>query len=167
MLRSFVILFLSFLSIASYSTAQVSEKNKDFKCNDIIVYESFDLLKSTRSYGNYDPEEEWSEYLTSGKIIRKRVDLDGGRQYTILLVTEKSVDASAIEIRDDMGLQLEYVFKINELDREQINLFYTPVNDGTYQIYFRVINSRQPASCTYMAILEGDLDPEYGTFGED
>ncbi len=162
MFRKIVFGFLSFFSIASFSWGQRSSKNSDFKCYDKAVYSTFDFLESTRSYGNYEPDEEWSEDLTSGKIVKKEVDLEGGRQYTILLVTEKNADASAIEIRDERGFQLEYVYKIKELDKDQINLFYTPVNDGTYQLYFRVINDHQPLSCTYMAILEGDLDPVYG-----
>lgn len=127
---------------------------------DEQIYATYDLLKTTRSYGNYDPQNEWSQSLTSSDIVKKSVELDGGRQYAILLVTRKDVEGTGIEIRDQYGYQLEYVYKVTELDKGQINLFYTPDTDGIYQLYFRVIDST--SVCTFMAVLKGDLDPEFG-----
>ena len=145
--------------------AQVSRKQKDFQCTDPQIYATYDLMKTTRSYGNYEPQNEWSQSLTSGDIIRKSVELEGGRQYTILLAAHNKVSGTSVEIRDQYGFQLEYVYKVTELDRGQINLFYTPDIDGTYQIYFRVVHA-EPV-CTYMAVLKGDLDPEFGIDEED
>ncbi|MEO6440986.1 MAG: hypothetical protein ABIO46_03410 [Chitinophagales bacterium] len=132
---------------------------------DQQVYATYDLLKTTRSYGNYDPQNEWSQSLTSVDIVRKSVELEGGRQYAILLVTRKDIAGTGVEIRDQYGYQLEYVYKVTELDKGQINLFYTPDADGIYQIYFRVIDS-SPV-CTFMAVLKGDLDPEFGIDEEE
>lgn len=155
-------ILLCFITI-QYCFAQVPVKDDDFKCFNKGAYQTFDFLKSTRSYGGYEPENEWSQALSSGQILRKNAELDGGRQYVILLATEKGCDATAIEIRDELGVQQEYIYKISELDKDEITLFYTPVSDGNYQIYFRVLNSKQSLSCTYIAVLEGQLDPEYIT----
>ena len=153
------LLILFIIAIVPVS-AQVARKKKDFQCIDQQVYSAYDLLKTTRSYGNYEPQHEWSQILSSDDIIRKAVELEGGRQYTILLVAPKEVTATGIEIRDQYGFQLEYVYKVTELDRGQINLFYTPDVDGTYQLFFRMLHSN--AVCSYMAVLKGDLDPEFG-----
>ncbi len=141
-------------------SAQVTVNRKEFKCTDQQIFATYDLLKTTRSYGNYDPQNEWSQELSSEQIIRKSVELEGGRQYAILLVTRKDVDATGVEIRDQYGFQLEYVYKVTELDKGQINVFYTPDVDGIYQLYFRVVDNAPV--CSYMAVLKGDLDPEFG-----
>ncbi|MBK9732297.1 MAG: hypothetical protein IPO83_13625 [Chitinophagaceae bacterium] len=144
---------------------QVSQNKRSFQCMDQKTYASYDLLKTTRSYGNYDPQNEWSQLLSSNDIIRKSVELEGGRQYAILLVADNNVEATAIEIRDHYGIQLEYLYKVTELDKGQINLFYTPDADGYYQIYFRVIDGTP--GCVFMAVLKGDLDPEFGIDEEE
>src|SRR5437762_6188111 len=102
---------------------------------------------------------EWSEKVSSEKIIRKWFPLEEGFQYAILLSTEENVDATAIEIRDSEGDKLEYTFKINDLDNNQITFFYTPPTDDSYEISFRTVNSSKPATCMYMAIMKGEKDP--------
>lgn len=157
----FICLCLIFCTyFPSIVKGQVLQHKTDFKCNNAQIYAAYDLLKTTRSYGNYEPQQEWSQQLASSDIIRKDVELEGGRQYTILLVTRQGVAATGIEIRDQYGFPLVYESKVAELDRGQINLFFTPDFDGYYQIYFRVLDSAPV--CTYMAVLKGDLDPEYG-----
>lgn len=159
-LISILLVPLLFVSALLPAKAQLVRNKKEFKCMDQQLYATYDLLKTTRSYGNYEPQNEWSQLLTSDDIIRKTVVLEGGRQYTILLVAPKDVTATAVEIRDQYGFQLEYVYKVTELDKGQINLFYTPDADGTYQLLFRVLHTG--AVCSYMAVLRGDLDPEFG-----
>lgn len=169
MLRIFFSTILLFPLTSGVAHAQERLNKDDFKCFDKGAYASFDFLETTRSYGNYEPEEEWSQKITSGQIVRKSVEMEGGHQYTILLATENGAEATAIEIRDDTGMQLDYTYKINELDKDQINLFFTPDGDGTYLLYFSVVNPKQSSSCTYMAVLKGDIDPEYneGKIKED
>jgi hypothetical protein len=134
---------------------------RDFKCFDKGGYRSFDLIKTTRTYGDYTVDEEWSELLTDSKIFKKNIELEGGRMYAILLATREGIDATALEIHDSEGTKLEYTFKISDLDNNQITFFYTPDRDDVYQLFFRVINSHNETTCTYMAVLEGELDPYY------
>ena len=147
--------------------AQFDQNTKDFRCFNQSAYTAFDFLKTTRSYGNYETEEEWSKQLSSEDIEKKFLELDGGRQYVIIIAAEEGVDGTAIEVRDMMGTVFEYVFRINELDNNFINLFFTPGIDDVYQIYFRVVNSKKSHTCTYMAILKGDIDPEEGIEEEE
>ena len=158
-MRLFFIFLISFFFLTSFAFSQQKESN-EFKCFDKNVVTAFDFLKTTRSFGNYEVEEEWSRFLSSDKIEKKLVELDGGRQYTFLVVAEPGVDATALEIRDLSGVQVEYVYKINEMDNNEINFFYTPLNDGIYQVLYRVVNSAKIYTCTYMAVLKGDPDPD-------
>ena len=114
---------------------------------------------STRRAGEYIAMAEWSEQVSSEKIIRKWFPMEEGFQYVILLSTEENVDGTAIEIRDSEGKKLEYIFKINDLDNNQITFFYTPPRDDKYEVSFRTVNSHKPSTCMYMAILKGDPDP--------
>ena len=145
-----------------FSFAQSQSTDKDFKCFEKGAYTAFDLLKTTRTYGDYETEDEWSERLTSDKILKKNIELEGGRMYVILLASEEDVDGTALEIHDSDGTQLEYEFKITDLDNNQINFFYTPDRDDVYQLFFRVVNSHKDATCTYMAVLKGEMDPFSG-----
>ena len=132
---------------------------KDLKCYNETAFNAIDLLISSRSAGEYNPLAEWSEKVSSDKIVRKVFPLEGGIQYVIVLTTEENVDGTAIEIRNKMGEQLEYYAEVNDLDRNEINFFYTPPYDDNYQISFRVVNSHKPLTCMYMGIFEGEPDP--------
>ena len=161
--------FFLFVCLIDFSTnpAISQTSTRDFKCFDKEGYHSFDLIKTTRTYGDYTVDEEWSELLTDPKILKKNVELEGGRMYAILLATREGVDATALEIHDSEGTKLEYTYKISDLDNNQITFFYTPDRDDIYQLYFRVINSHSESTCTYMAVLEGELDPFYEEKVED
>ena len=102
---------------------------------------------------------EWSEKVSSDKIIRKIFPLEGAFQYVFLLSTEENVDGVALEIQDDTGQKLEYITETSSIDNNQIIFFFTAPQDGNYLISFRTVNSRQPATCMYMAILKGEIDP--------
>lgn len=163
--KYFLISLLLTIPLTQIAWGQVTQNRKEYKCMDQQIYATYDLLKTTRSYGNYDPQNEWSQELTSDQIVRKSVELEGGRQYAILLVTRKDVAATGVEIRDQYGFQLEYVYKVNELDKGQINVFYTPDVDGIYQVFYRVVDTTPV--CSFMAVLKGDLDPEFGIDEDD
>src|SRR5580765_5305203 len=119
-MRRFLPLTVFLLLIAVSNLFAQGPTGKDFKCFNKNAYTDFDLLKTTRTYGDYEPEDEWSEKLTSDKILKKNVELEGGRMYVILLATEQNVDATALEILDSEGIQLEYEYKISDLDNNQI-----------------------------------------------
>lgn len=133
---------------------------KDLQCYEPSAYAAFDLLSTTREYGEYEPMAIWSRKISSGDIVEKFYPLEGGIQYAIILATEDGVDATAMEIRDKEGNQVEYLFKINELNNNQINFFYTPSRDDTYRFYFRVMNRQKSSSCLYMTILKGGVNIE-------
>jgi hypothetical protein len=157
--RLFFIFLISFFFLTSFAFSQQKESN-EFKCFDKNVVTAFDFLKTTRSFGNYEVEEEWSRFLSSDKIEKKLVELDGGRQYTFLVVAEPGVDATALEIRDLSGVQVEYVYKINEMDNNEINFFYTPLNDGIYQVCIESLILRKFIPARIWLFLKGDPDPD-------
>ena len=159
MCKSFIAV-LGCLCVYQFAFAQLEDG--DFKCYDKGAYLNFDLMQATRSFGNYDPEEEWSQKVTSNTIVRKNIEMEGGRLYVILLAAEFGSEATAMEIRDGTGTVLEYVYKIVDPDKNEITFFYTPTQDDDYQISFRVINSHKPYTCAYMGILKGDIDPDFG-----
>lgn len=132
---------------------------KDLRCFERSAFSALDLLMSSRESGGYVVMAEWSERVTSDRIVTKRFPLESTIQYVILLTTENGVDGTAIEIRDRRGERVKYEYKVSDLDRNQINLFFTPDRDDTYQLSFRVINEGKPETCMYMAILKGDKDP--------
>lgn len=159
MKKTSLILFLLFT--CTFTRAQNTDLLvKDLKCFDKAAFASLDFLISTREIGGeYVPLAEWSEKVSSNTIVRKVFPLEGGIQYVIVLTTEEGVDGTAIEIRNGMREKLEYTSRLNDLDRNQINFFYTPPYDDNYQIGFRVVNSSKPSTCMFMAIFEGDPDP--------
>jgi hypothetical protein len=133
---------------------------KDLKCFDMSAFSSLDLLISSRESGEYVPIAEWSEKVTSNTIVWKIFPLEGGIQYVIVLTAEEHVEGTAIEIRNGLGEKLEYTSRLNDLDKNQINFFYTPPYDDAYQIGFRQVNSHKSATCMFMAVFEGDPDPQ-------
>lgn len=153
----FTLLFL----LCTLARAQdIDHLVKDLKCYDETAFNAIDLLISTRSAGEYDPLAEWSEKVSSDKVVKKVFPLEGGIQYVIVLTTEENVDGTAIEIRNSLGEKLEYTSKVSDLDRNEINFFYTPPYDDNYRISFRVVNTHKPTTCMYMGIFEGDPDPQ-------
>jgi len=154
-----LILFL-LLSCAGTQAQNIDNLVKDLKCYDETAFNAIDMLISSRSAGEYDPVAEWSEKVSSDKIVQKVFPLEGGIQYVIVLTTEENVDGTAIEIRNSLGEKLEYVSEVNDLDRNEINFFYTPPYDDKYRISFRVVNSHKPLTCMYMGIFEGEPDPQ-------
>ena len=153
-------LVIFFLVACTCSYAQHTDHLvKDLNCFDKAAFNALDLLISSRSIGEYVPVAEWSEKVNSKTIVKKIFPLEGGVQYVIVLTTEEGVDGTAIEIRNSLREKLEYTSKLNDLDRNQINFFYTPPYDDRYEISFRVVNSHKPATCMFMAIFEGDPDP--------
>lgn len=158
MKKNSLVAFLLFA--CTFTHAQRSDELvKDLKCFDKSAFTSLDLLISSRGSGEYEPLAEWSEKVTSKTIVRKVFPLEGGIQYVIVLTAEEAVDGTAIEIRNSLGDKLEYTSKVNDLDKNQINFFYTPPYDDNYQISFRAVNSQKATTCMFMAILEGDPDP--------
>jgi len=153
--------FLIMLLISSRQYAQDMEHlTKDLECFDRTAYSNLDLLISSRESGGYEAMAEWSKKVSSDEIVRKRFPMEGGFQYVILLTTEENVDATAIEIKDSRGEKLEYEYKISDLDRNQINFFYTPPHNDVYQILFKTVNAKKLSTCMYMAILKGDPDSQ-------
>jgi len=156
-----LLLFVFFIILSGKEYAQDNEHlTKDLKCFERSGYTALDLLMSSREAGNYEVMAEWSEKVSSSEIVTKKYPLEGAFQYVIVLTTESDVDGTAIEIRNGRGEKLEYEYKVTDLDRNQINFFYTPPNDDIYQISFRAVNSHRPSTCMYMAILKGDPDPD-------
>jgi len=154
-------LLLILLSASAFIHAQDEDHLvKDLKCYDETAFNAIDMLISTRSAGEYEPIAEWSEKVSSDKIVKKIFPLEGGIQYVIVLTTEANVDGTAIEIRNGMGEKLEYTSTVDGLNKNEINFFYTPPYDDTYQISFRAVNSHRPTTCMYMGIFEGDPDPQ-------
>jgi hypothetical protein len=137
----------------------MEQLTKDLRCFEPGAYSELDFLVSSRESGGYELMAQWSQHVSSDDIIKKRFPMESAIQYVILLSTESSADATAIEIRDSRGEKQEYEYKVSDLDRQQINLFYTPDYDDVYQISFRTINSHRARSCMYMAIMKGDKDP--------
>jgi len=152
---------IAFLLLAStFTYAQHTDHIvKDLKCFDKSAFTSLDLLISSRESGEYVPVAEWSEKVTSNTIVRKIFPLEGSIQYVIVLTAEEGVEGTAIEIRNSMGEQLEYTSKVNDLDNDEINFFYTPPYDDAYQISFRLVNGHKATTCMFMAIFEGEPDP--------
>jgi len=132
---------------------------RDLKCYNQSAFRALDLLLSSRETGDYEVLAEWSEKVSSNKIVNKIYPLEGAFQYVIILTTEEGIDGSAIEIRDAEGNKIEYVSRIDDLDKSQINFFFTPPVDDIYQISFRVVNGSKPTTCMYMAIMKGEKDP--------
>ena len=132
---------------------------KDLKCFDKSAFTSLDLLISSRGSGEYVPLAEWSEKVTSNAVVRKIFPLEGGIQYVIVLTAEEGVEGTAIEIRNGLKEKLEYTSRLNDLDKNQINFFYTPPYDDNYEIRFRLVNGHKSPTCMFMAIFEGDPDP--------
>jgi hypothetical protein len=132
---------------------------KDLRCFDAGAYTTMDLLINSRKSGEYLVIAQWSENVSTEQTIRKKFPLEGDFQYAILLATEFNVDATAIEIRDAQGKKLEYEYKITDLDRNQINFFYTPPYSGAYFLAFRTVNTSKAATCMYMTVMKGEKDP--------
>ncbi|MEO5674058.1 MAG: hypothetical protein ABIQ74_05375, partial [Chitinophagales bacterium] len=137
---------------------------KDLKCYNKYAFSVLDLLTSSRENGNYKTLAAWSEEVTSDQIVKKIYPLEGDYQYVILLSTEQGVDGTAIEIRNSRGEKLEYVYSVNDLDRNQITYFYTPPINDKYRLNFRVVNGHKKVTCMYMAILKGDEEFEYNIY---
>ena len=151
------ILFFIFLA-ASLHAQDLEHLTKDLKCFDRVAYSALDWMLSTRDAGGYETMAEWSQKVSSNEIVRKKFPLEGGFQYVIILATESDVDATAIEIKDSRGQKLEYESRISDLDRNQINFFYTPPSNDIYQILFRTVNIKKSTTCMYMAIMKGGAD---------
>jgi len=162
MLKKFLSAALLFFAFQRLYSQDESNLTKQFKCFNQSAFSTLDFLISDRETGEYEPMAEWSERVSSSDIVRKKFPLEEDYQYVILLATEPGVDASALEIRNSAGEKLEYEYKVNDLDRNQITFFFTAPDDDIYQISFRTVTSKQPAVCMYMAILKGEIDPESG-----
>ncbi|MBA3647544.1 MAG: hypothetical protein H0W62_03170 [Chitinophagales bacterium] len=130
------------------------------KCINTATEKQLEMLKDTRSFGEYELKHEWSDRLTSTQTFRKKLELTGGIEYVFFLVTDPNVDATAIEIKDALGDQLDYEYNVSGLEKNIINFFFTADFDGSYYLLFRVINKQQPSTCTYMGVLEGESDME-------
>jgi hypothetical protein len=146
--------------ISAIAYAQEIKLHKDLKCFDQTGFTTLDMLVSSRESGGYVAVAEWSEQVSSSKIVHKTYHLEGGIQYALIVATEQQVDATGIEVRDSRGTKLEYVNTINDLSKNQITFFYTPPYDDNYELSFRVVNSNKPLTCLYMAIMKGDPDPD-------
>jgi hypothetical protein len=157
---SFRIFFVLFIFSAQLAFAQNDNVTKSFSCNDAGAYHDFDLQIYSRSTGDYEPQYEWSEKLVSNKILKKQVALLGDYQYVFLLNAANNVDGVGLEIRDNTGEQLEYDYKLNEPDNNELTVFYTPPGDGVYYLLFRVIGKNDQPVCTYMGVLKGEPDDD-------
>ena len=158
MFKPILIIALSSFPILLFGQ-DMEHLTKDIRCYDKVAYSALDLLVSSRESGGYQLMAEWSQRVSSGDIIRKKYPLEGGVQYVILLTTEQGADGTAIEIKDSRGEKQEYESKVTDLDSNQINIFFTPDRDDTYQILFRLVNNHKPQTCMYMAIMKGEKDP--------
>lgn len=154
------ILFAAGILSAQFTFAQSDDVTKSFSCNDADAYHNFDLEIYSRSAGDYEPQDEWSEKMESDKILKKQVELAGDYQYVFLLNAENKVDGVGLEIRDNTGEKLEYDYKLNEPDNNELTVFFTPPNDGIYNLLFRVIGKNNQSVCTYMAVLKGEPDDD-------
>ncbi len=160
MKKNFFILFLFILSFNSYSQ-DMENLTKDLKCFDNAAFSEMDLLVSSRSAGEYEVMAQWSEKVSSDDFVKKRFPLEGGFQFVIILTTENGVDGTGIEIRNSRGEKIDYIYKIDELDNNVINFFFTPPLDDVYSIIFRTVNTHKASSCMFMAILKGEEDSQY------
>jgi hypothetical protein len=138
---------------------QTTIQAQPFECTNQVASFHFDQLTSTRSHGNYEIEEAWSRQLSSSETEKMLMELEGEVQYVFILSTDKSARASAIEVRDEYNTVVDFLFRVNEPDNSYVNLFFTPMSDGIYQILYKVIHDH--SACTYMAILKGDPDPDF------
>ncbi len=152
--------FLLFTLSQNVFAQDMESITKDLKCFDRKAFSELNLLVSSRGSGEYKMLAEWSQNVASDQQIRKRYTFEGGFQYVIILSTETGVDGTGIEIRNNRGEKIEYIYKIDELDNNIINLFFTAPLDDVYSIYFKTVNSHKASTCMFMAILKGEEEDQ-------
>ncbi|MCY7411144.1 MAG: hypothetical protein LH473_12800 [Chitinophagales bacterium] len=155
-MKHFIAIIFLFTLSQNVFAQDMESITKDLKCFDMKAFYELYLLVSSRGSGEYEMLAEWSQNVTSDQHIRKRYTFEGGFQYVIILSTETGVDGTGIEIRNNRGEKIDYIYKIDELDNNIINFFFTPPLDDVYSIYFRTVNSHKASTCMFMAILKGE-----------
>lgn len=119
--------------------------------NDVLLLS--DQTVSSIQMSGYEIYSQYQITMNSDKTFGINDEFESDYSYMIVLCSPKSVTASAIELSDDNGIQLDYVSKTNEPDCNVIILNYENQYSGNYDLKFKIINNKLSANCVYISIL--------------
>jgi hypothetical protein len=78
--------------------------------------------------------------FNSGNETNTNYHFVAGKEYVVMLLTEKFIDQSGISVLNKFGFIVASNFKETGSDRHLVMVQYKPVNDGDYSIAFKTID---------------------------
>ncbi|MCX8478639.1 MAG: hypothetical protein ORN56_02485 [Chitinophagales bacterium] len=90
----------------------------------------------------------------SGNEVKEKLTLTGGKQYVLMMVTEKMIDQSGISLLNNFGLIVSSTFKETGNDRHLILIEYKPTTTADFTAAFKMIDFEGRTVCGFWTLFE-------------
>ncbi len=90
----------------------------------------------------------------SGNEVKEKLTLTGGKQYVLMLITEKMIDQSGISLLNSYGLIVSSSFKETGSDRHLILIEYKASTTADFTAAFKMIDFAGRTVCGYWTLFE-------------
>ncbi len=146
MLRSSFLIVLFSLFVINAGAQSCTEVGKEYaNLTALFTAKGFKIKKSKETA------------FVSGTETNETINLTAGKEYVILLVTEKMIDQSGISILNRFGLIVVSNFKETGSDRHLVMVQYKPVASGDYTLALKTIDFLGRTVCGYWCVFERDV----------
>lgn len=92
--------------------------------------------------------------FASGSEVKEKLVLTGGKQYVLMMITEKMIDQSGISLLNSYGLIVSSSFKETGSDRHLILIEYKPSTTADFTAAFKMIDFAGRTVCGYWTLFE-------------
>ena len=90
----------------------------------------------------------------SGNEVKEKLTLTGGKNYVLMMVTEKMIDQSGISLLNSFGLIVSSTFKETGNDRHLILIEYKPTATADFTAAFKMIDFAGRTVCGFWTLFE-------------
>jgi hypothetical protein len=90
----------------------------------------------------------------SGNEVKEKLTLTGGKQYVLMMITEKMIDQSGISLLNSFGLIVASTFKETGSDRHLILIEYKPTTTADFTAAFKMIDFAGRTVCGFWTLFE-------------
>lgn len=123
-------------------------------CKSNIASQAMDETISYYVQNDFEVASSFQVMLHSDQEYKSILSLKSNYSYVLIMCTPSGIQASAIELRDDNGIQIGYEQKVNEPDNNIVSLEYDGGYGGNFISLFKVIDDAHSTTCAYITILQ-------------
>ncbi len=139
-LLTLALLLLSFNILLAQDCSQVSQEQNTLVS---LFKEKGFLVKTSKEMR-----------FISGNEVKEKLSLTGGKQYVLMMVTEKMIDQSGISLLNSFGFIVSSTFKETGNDRHLILIEYKPTTSADFIAAFKMIDFAGRTVCGFWTLFE-------------